>query len=443
MKFSRMIAAACAMTAPLSFSAGFMLNEQSVSTLARGLAGRGVSADNAADIAHNPATTSLFSGQAISIPLHYVDPNINVKGQHSSSVTVLNTKTFEVISRDTTELGSANQDDVAGSEFIPNFYYVLPIDDQFSFGLSLNSHFGMSTEYKSDFSASEMANKTGIKTIYVTPSFAWKINDMFSLGIGLSYIYGSGEIKNKAPFDLSADVTKGSPLLDIDGDGSAFGWSVGGLWNISDDQRLGLSYRSAVDLDADADVSSVARGVKDGTGTITFNLPDTIELAYFNQLNETWAVAAGVQWINWSRFKDLTIDIDGDPQGSYTFKTENWKDSYRFSIGGDYRLNKLVNFHAGYAFDKSPVKSEYRTLTIPDADRNWFTIGATLDFETAGIVDLAFAYIKGDKVKVNEEQTLGSRDVAPDTIAVSSTDFKGELSKVDAMIFSIGYSYNF
>ncbi|MCY4045531.1 MAG: outer membrane protein transport protein [Cellvibrionales bacterium] len=423
MKFSRMIAAALACSAPFSFSAGFMLNEQSVSTLARGLAGRGVVGDNAADIAHNPATSALFSGQSMTVLAHYVDPNINVKGEHSVMVAP---ETYMPIGE-----GKVSNNDIAPSEIVPNFYYVLPINDQFSFGLSLNSHFGMSTEYSSDFGAPEMANKTGIKTVYVTPSFAWKVNDQFSLGLGLSYIYGSGEIKNNMPDlgQLPSPIPAGQTLLDIDGDGSAFGWSIGGLWNITDSQRIGLSYRSAVDLDADADVTHVqlTQGKK-GSGSITFNLPDTVDLAYFNQLNETWAIAAGAQWIKWSRFKDLTVDIDGF--GEYTFKEENWEDSYRLSIGGDYRLNKLVNFHAGYAFDKSPVKSEYRTLTIPDADRNWFTFGATLDFETAGEIDLAFAYIKGDKVKVNEKSAIG-------------TNFDGELSKVDALVMSIGYNYNF
>ncbi len=424
MNIPKMITLASALAAPLTFSAGFMVNEQSVSSVARANAGRGVIGDNAADIAHNPAATSLFDTQSVSVTFHYVDPNINVKGSH---ITPAGTKPVKA-------------DDVAPAENIPNFYYVLPIDEQFSFGLSLNSHFGMSTEYN-NFPASEFANKTSIKTYYVTPSFAWKINDMFSVGVGLSYIYGKGEIKNTAPFNIPAPPRqKGDTLLDIKGSGSAFGWDIGGIWQITDGQRLGLNYRSRVNLKADSDVTSLAKttdkkGVTHkGSGDITFNLPDTLELSYFNQINETFALAAGVQWINWSRFKNLTINIDaGDdyPSDKYMFKKENWKDGYRLSLGGDYRLNKIVNLHAGYAFDKSPVLTEYRTLTIPDANRNWFTIGSTLDFESAGIVDLAFAYVKGNKVKVKE----GS--------SALDTEFDGELTKVDAMIFSVGYSYNF
>lgn len=430
MNVSKVMTLAGALAAPFTFSAGFMLNEQGVSSLARGNAGRGVVGDNAADIAANPATSALFSGQAVSGVFHYIDPNINVKGNH----TFVNGGT-------SIPQGEAKADDVAPSEAVPGFYYVLPIDDQFSFGLSLNSFFGMSTEYPSDFPASEMANKTSIKTYYVTPSFAWKINDQFSVGLGLSYIYGKGEIKNQMPTITIPNVpdqtlaglpAAGTNLLDIDGDGSAFGWSIGGIYSINDSHRLGVAYRSDVDLDADADVTSLSRtGGQKGTGEITFNLPGSLELSYFGQLNETWAIAVGAQWINWSRFKDLTIDIDNDPQGDYTFKEENWDDSYRFSLGADYRLNSLVNFHAGYTFDKSPVPSSHRTLTIPDANRNWLTLGATLDFETAGLIDLAFAYIKGNKVNVKEtSDELG-------------TVFDGKLTKTDAMVFSVGYSYNF
>ena len=381
---------------------------------------------------------------------HYIDPNINVKGT--------NTAQQGPAAGTPAAKKQANADDVAPSEAVPGFYYVLPIDDQFSFGLSLNSFFGMSTDYPSDFAAAEMANKTSIKTYYVTPSFAWKINDTFSVGLGLSYIYGKGEIKSIGSETTAlVGINPGDLLLDVDGSGSTFGWSLGGIYNINDSHRLGLAYRSAVDLDADADVSSKVRTtdpttleVKEGTGEITFNLPDTLELSYFGQLNETWAIAAGVQWINWSRFKDLTVDIDNDPYGTdYTFKEEDWEDSYRFSLGADYRLNSLVNFHAGYTFDKSPVPSSRRTLTIPDADRNWLTFGATLDFETAGVVDLAFAYIKGKKVKVKEnlyvnDDTKGEPLVNPVTgEKVVATEFDGKLTKTDAMVFSVGYSYNF
>ena len=443
MNVSKVMTLAGALAAPFTFSAGFMLNEQGVSSLARGNAGRGVVGDNAADIAANPATSALFSGQAVSGVFHYIDPNINVKGTNTNTLTA--------------QESSANADDVAPSEAVPGFYYVLPIDDQFSFGLSLNSFFGMSTDYPSDFGASEGANKTSIKTYYVTPSFAWKINEQFSVGLGLSYIYGKGEIKSigsettqQSPAPLT--IPKGHPLLDIDGSGSAFGWSLGGIYSISETQRIGLAYRSAVDLDADADVTAADQfegtGGQKGTGEITFNLPDTLELSYFNQLNEVWAIAAGVQWINWSRFKNLTIDIDADTSrgingGDYTFKEENWKDSYRFSLGADYRLNSLVNFHAGYTFDKSPVPSSHRTLTIPDANRNWITLGATLDFETAGMVDLAFAYIKGEKVKVKEKFEVAVAPEGTPNRKVQTAEFDGKLTKTDAMVFSVGYSYNF
>ncbi len=425
MNVSKVMTLAGALAAPFTFSAGFMLNEQGVSSLARGNAGRGVVGDNASDIAANPATSALFSGQAVSGVFHYIDPNINVEG------------TNQVSGVDATKV-DASEDDIAPSAAVPGFYYVLPIDDQFSFGLSLNSFFGMSTDYPSDFAGSEHANKTSIKTYYVTPSFAWKINDQFSVGLGVSYIYGKGEIKSTASAKVTQaagfigrTVPEGTTLLDIDGDGAAFGWNIGGIYSINNNHRLGLAYRSDVDLDADADVISAERipGQK-GTGEITFNLPGTLEFSYFGQLNEIWAIAAGVQWIHWSRFEDLTIDIDNDPQGDYTFKKENWDDSYRLSLGADYRLNSLVNFHAGYTFDKSPVPSSHRTLTIPDADRNWLTLGATLDFETAGLVDLAFAYIKGKKVNVKEDSRSG-------------TTFDGKLTKTDAMVFSVGYSYNF
>lgn len=421
MKRFKMLTVAGLMASPIAMSAGFMLNEQSVSDLGRGNAGRGVNADNAASLAFNPAVSALLEGQNISATFHYIDPNINVKG----------TQITPAGPRD------ASADDVAPSAFVPGFYYSMQFNEMISFGVSANSYFGLSTDYPSNYAGSEFANKTGIETMYLTPSIGVRINEQFSVGLGLSYIYGSGEIKNTAPFPVpSIGLNTGDTLLDIDGNGSAFGWTIGGIYEFNEDHRIGLSYRSAVDLEADVDVVALGR-VAPGTkakGTLTFNLPDTAELSYFGQITDTVSLSLGLQYIGWSSFKNLTVDIDRADNvvapGKYLFKEENWQDSFRYAIGADYQLNDRVTLRAGYSYDESPVKDEYRTLTIPDANRNWLTIGSTIDFEEAGIIDLAFAYIKGDKVDVNESSTLG-------------TVFNGELNKVDAFVFSIGYNYNF
>ncbi|CAA0118697.1 Long-chain fatty acid transport protein [BD1-7 clade bacterium] len=434
-KLARSIAVASMVTSPLAYSAGFQLNEHSASGLGRAYAGEVAAADNAAVLARNPAAMAIFKKQQVSVTGHYIIPAVDVEGSDF------------VAANPPATTKDANADNVAPNAFVPGAYYILPINDEWAFGVAANSYFGLSSDYPKSYSASEFAGHTSVETIYISPSVSYNFNDVFSLGLSVSYIYGKGEISNTASQNFSTATNGlaevGQTLLDVNGSGSGFGWSIGGLWQIDESSRLGLSYRGATDLTVDADVDAFARNVKNGKGKITFNLPGIAEIGYFNQINDNWSVAAGVQWVQWSRFEDLTVDIESSEAtgilGEYTFKEENWKDAWRYSVGADYAFDEMVTIRAGYAYDESPVKPEYRTLTIPDAARNWVTLGMTLDFQETGSLDLGFAYLFGaSKPRVEEETTTVANGNE-----VTLTKFEGQLTSVSAYILSVGYNIKF
>ena len=81
---------------------------------------------------------------------------------------------------------------------------------------------------------------------------------------------------------------------------------------------------------------------------------------------------------------------------------EKWKDVWSFSAGARYTLNQQWLLRFGYAFDQSPVKNEYRTARIPDADRNWLTVGARFQPSEPWLIDMAYGYLIPKTVKVNE-----------------------------------------
>lgn len=413
------------LVAPLSFGAGFQLNEFSVAAMGRAQAGEAAMSDTAAAIARNPAVMGNFDKAMVSAAFHYINPNINVEG----NVSTTNTGVPITVNR------SGDADDVAPSAFIPGIYYVNPINDQWAVGLAINSHFGLSTDYGHHYAGSAFAEKTLINTYYFTPSVSFKPIPELSLGVGVSYIHGKGEIQNSAPQDL-ATVTGGAipldkKLLSLKGDGNAWGYQLGALWNITPDHRLGFRYESAVDLDFEGDITYIATpGAK--SGTLTANLPAMYELGYVGKLDDQWSILAGVQKTAWRSFKNLTADIDGF--GKKVLKDEQWKDAWRYSVGTEYALNSDITLRAGLGLDKSPVQAKFRTLSIPDADRDWYSIGASFKVGDAGSVDASLMYLTGGSVEVLETKQFNA--------AVSST-FTGKLSKVDVFLYGVQYNYSF
>lgn len=403
------------LVAPMAFGAGFQLNEFSVTAMGRAQAGEPAMSDTAAAMARNPAAMGAFDKASVSVVYHHIDPDVDVEGQVNG-------------------VFNADAEDVAPSASVPGLYYIQPINEQWAVGLSLNSYFGLSTDYGSQYMASEFAEETSIKTYYLTPTVSYKPVENVTVGVGINYVYGEGKIKNSTTPAIAlgsgGTIPAGTTALDLDGDGDAFGYHLGVQWAISDATTMGLRYQSRVNLDLDGDMILFVPGLgpQNFTGTLTMNLPEMYELGLVHQYNERLSLMAGIQKTGWHTFRTLTAKIDN--AGARLLKDEDWQDAWRYSIGAEFKALDKLTVRVGYGYDESPVKDDKRTLTIPDADRNWYSIGGSYDLDDLGSIDVAFLYLDGNSVDVNETSAFG-------------TTFSGELTSTGASIFSVGYNYSF
>ena len=491
------------------FAAGFQLNEHSVSAMGRANAGAASHADNAAILARNPAASTSFDSVELSIALHAINPDVDVEGTNrftAAGVKIIGggaySATFAPIyggaggdlnnlpgylaeaaqgqtptflsAADGVAFGTAAADpapttaqtqaegyastvvadasatDIAPNALVPGFYVAIPVTEKLAFGVSANSYFGLSSDYGNVYSASEHAGETSIETYYLTPSVAYKITDSISIGLGLQYIYGKGLIHSFSSSVLGDPIVgvvpEGETLLKLDGDGDAFGYQLGLMWDINGSSSIGFRYQSEVDLDFEGDIelyNASKQGADLGKGILTANLPAVAEVGYSNQVSESWTIHGSVLYTGWSSFENLTAKIEKG--GDFTadqeklLKEENWEDAYTFSIGADYALNEITTVRAGITYDESPVQDEYRTLTIPDADRMWYSMGATIKVGDGGSIDASLLYIDGKSASVNEE----FKTTVPGQGEVALTEFEGELGSVSATIFSLGYNHKF
>ncbi|MCK5881781.1 MAG: outer membrane protein transport protein, partial [Sinobacterium sp.] len=422
-----------------------------------------------------------FDSVEISIALHSVSPDVSVKGKNTISPDLLDgvyaksyagavlgghpdPAAFAQGARDTVEnnynLGMTGQsedasaDDVAPSALIPGFYVAIPVNDRLAFGVAANSYFGLSSDYGNSYSGSEHAGETAIETMYLTPSVAYKLSDSISLGLGLQYVYGTGDLKTYGSQTLEAVTTaigstvpKGTTLLDLQGSGSGYGFQLGLMWDITETSSIGFRYQSEVEMEMSGDIeylplAAVNGGSAMGKGSMTVDLPSMIEVGYSNQLTDSWAIHGTILYTGWSSFENLTADIDTAGVGEVLLKDEMWDDAFSYSLGVDYTLNDITTLRAGIAYDESPVSDEHRSLTIPDADRMWYSIGATFNVGTGGSIDASILYIDGDSADVNE--TFKTTDLTTAGYPTTPlTEFEGELGSVSATIFSLGYNHKF
>ena len=414
------VSAALLGSATYTQAAGFQLAEYSATGLGRAFAGEAAMADNAGAQARNPAMLTYLAGRQFSTGGIYVMPNVDVKGDVSISSPVLGSAPLTL---------DADALDVADNALVPNFYYSSQINDQWTWGLAVNSNYGLTTEVSATHAAALFGQKTTVKTVEFNPNLAYRINDALSVGAGVRIVYGDGEIGATAPGWI--DALRASPnvpasiaarlpaggtrLKSMEGDDVGYGWQLGGAWQINAANRIGLAYHSGVDLDLDGNASGVVyTGGQDINidGYLPLELPAFAELASHHQLTDNFALHASVNWTQWSVFKELVAYFPGDvkPVGdleSDLVKEENFKDNWRFALGSTYQLNDAWLVRAGVALDKTAVDDEYRTTTIPDSDRLWLSVGAGYQATKNLNVDLAVTYIKArGHAPINETQDL-------------------------------------
>ncbi len=240
------------------------------------------------------------------------------------------------------------------------------------------------------------------------PNIAYKLNDQWSIGAGISAIYADAELNRFAGAGAGTAQLPGTSapsdrVAHLKGDGWGFGWNLGALWEIDEDNRLGLSYRSQTDVTLDGDYQGLSSTNQTVDGELKLSLPEIIEFSGFHQLNQQIALHYSAMHIGWDTFKELKATSKQCNNGVCLQKDENWNNSWRYALGATYTMDRHWAFRAGYAYDESPVDAKDRTLSIPDSDRQWWSLGTTYTANENLSVDAGFAFLDGDQVDGTED----------------------------------------
>ncbi|MDS1830183.1 outer membrane protein transport protein [Vibrio vulnificus] len=395
-------------SANLANAAGFQLAEYSATGLGRAYAGEAAMADNASAQWRNPAMLTYLEGTQVSVGAIYVNPNIDVEGEVRHPM-----------------LGNtaASSEDFAHDAIIPNLYISHRYNDQLAIGFALGTNYGMETDLGKDFAASHFGNEASVISKEANLNLAYQLNEQFSVGGGVRYIIAEGGFGATAPKNnivgkhpitgAPISLPQGTTLKYMEGDDTAWGWQIGSAWQINENHRVGFTYKSEVELKLEGHAEGIAFQNTPNfydTGSMALTLPATAELASFHQLSEQLALHASINWTDWSSFKELYANLDNNP-GSMV-KVENWEDNYRFAVGATYQLQPKLALRTGIAYDTSAVSDKNRTITIPETDRTWLSIGTTYDWTQDFTLDAGFTYIIAKDAPIKESRGYSSDEAA-------------------------------
>ncbi|HDR1883507.1 TPA: porin [Pasteurella multocida] len=410
-KFTQtLLASALAVVAGSASAAAFQLAEVSTSGLGRAYAGEAAIADNAAVVATNPALMSLLKQPEISVGAIYVDPNINL----------------------TSPMPGFAYKNIAPNALVPTVYGVYPINEKFAVGGGLNVNYGLATEFDDKYAGGFLGGKTDLTAINFNLSGAYRVTEKFSVGLGLNAVHAKAKLERYAGVALKlkaqalaqagvqgaeqlAKLPANTVISKLQGDKWGFGWNAGLVYEFNERNRIGVAYHSQVDINFKGQYSNQfpvaaaqqlqAAGItatdgKEIPGTLHLPLPAYWEISGYHKMTDRFAMHYSYKYTQWSKFKELRAKgTDGKTLFS---KTEEFRDSSRIALGASYDVTDALTVRTGIAYDESAA-DEHNTISIPDTDRTWFSVGATYRFTPNVSIDAGFAHLKGKKNTFKEE----------------------------------------
>ncbi|WP_176394194.1 OmpP1/FadL family transporter [Chromobacterium violaceum] len=423
--------------APAAQAAGFQLTEQSVTGMGRAYAGAGMAGDDLSAVFYNPAGMTLLSGTRVQGGFTYAEIDAPFNG--SNTTTTVNPLTGKPIGTATV---SANDNGRAPGELIPNAYLTHQISDKLYAGIGITTPFGLGARYSDNWGGRDNGISSSIKTVDINPSLAYKLDERWSLGGGVSAQYAQADLKKGAYLPGASGELKA--------DSWGFGYNLGVMYSFNQDSRVGLSYRSKIHHKAEGDYTNsgfptagplAPLGLKlNGTfaGSAEVTAPESLLLSGYSKLNSKFAVGASARWTRWSRFDQLVVKGSPavGPIDTTTRIPNNWKNSWMFSVGGDYFYSDALTLRSGLGYETTPVPSaQDRNALIPDANRLWLSLGASYKINKQASVDVGYAYLRalGDKKVDNTSKSpFGTQ-----------SHLQGEYASITGHLLGVQMQYRF
>ena len=438
-------------------ASGFALIEQSASGTGNAFAGAAAAPEDAATVYFNPAgMMALPRGRQLSVAGHYINPSARFQNGSSTGATL-----FGAPSTNTTTV------DGGVNAIVPNAYFVTEWRD-FRAGIGINSPFGLSTSYPSDWLGRFQGVRSELMTINVNPALAWQANDRLALGAGLNYQRLDAEFTSKSNYAAAlfngviagggtvaaataaaagiAAAGQAEGTTTLKGKDGGWGWNAGLQWKAGEHTMVGVTYRSRVKYTLEGSVrfenrpAALAASAPDGNIKLDVSMPDSFSMALSHQMSDRLQWLLDITWTGWNvlnRFEAVrtnNIPASGAVLQSIPY---NWHNTWRAGLGANYRMNDAWILKAGVAIDQSPTNNNDRGVRLPDADRTWLAVGAKYRLGPASAIDLGYAHVFVRGASINSNAG-GVNQTSTAAFALVSGSYA---SSVD--ILSAQYSLNF
>jgi len=378
---------------------------------------------------YNPAGLTQITGTSAVVGSHFLKPDLKVYDFKAVSTT----------SPTTTYVGPVDFSDTSDLLVVPHLGFAMPINDRLAVGLAAYVPWGLDIKWDESEAAAYSSSHSWYDRVVVTPTVAYRINDQWSVGAGLSL--GKSEAGDEHYFFTGTPAPAGATAnFKIKTDTTdSFNWSynLGVLYKPTKEVTLGLTYRSKTDTDFNGTTTVSGYPVPGSPINQTVNTELSIDHPYQIQLGvryqpvQTFSLEFDFVRTDWSSIDSYTAKFSTGLVllGGATSRTyeRDWKDTNQIRFGAEWKALEWLALRAGYFYDPSPVPDNTFDLTWPDADKKTYSIGAGFNVSKSITIDTVLQYTYAEKKRELGGESENLNALTGTTASYASMSADGEL----------------
>lgn len=273
--------------------------------------------------------------------------------------------------------------------------YSSTLNDQWAFGVGGYISGGSKVEFENidiGYAGGKPTTKTDLQIAEIALGVGWKPTSEWKFGASYRYVMAKA---NFAFFQRTGTAALNLFLNDLKDQESAF--KLGAQWAPTEAWRVGLTYRSEVDLNASGTVSGTAYA-KAAPATFAVNqadasaatvFPQAVTLGVDHDFNEAWKGFFEAAWTNYARVDKIQTTMNTTVQTVGTAVvnpavTQNWKDQWNVRVAGAY-MGWAWPVRFGYGLTTQVTDSDYARPTFtPPGSSHTLTLGSGQVFDLGG-----------------------------------------------------------
>lgn len=260
-------------------------------------------------------------------------------------------------------------------QILPNLFIASPIGTSgLSAGLGVSTPFGQGVRYDKNSLPNNFIYEAQMIVANINPTVAYRVSDRLSIGAGVDLYLSSLMLKQRVEVipgvvqDAETEMT-----------GASLGGNLAITYNVTDRQRLGLTYRSGFEVEYDGDLTVQGVGpLVNSDASSEINFPNIIGIGYGIALTDSIRMEAAFEWLEWSANDSQTMQMGAN--GSQTVP-QQWDNTTTFQLSGEWDWSEYMTVLAGYSYLESPIPNKTASPILPDLDRHVLSVGFVCTFD--------------------------------------------------------------